>query len=119
MLNDQEARHISGRSSLEEAVVWLRGQRIPIVTVKRGADGAGAYYGQEVAECTVTPVTGGDSIGAGDSFDAGFLAGWLRGLPLSRCLEIAYTCGRSFAGEVGGLEGQPTWETVAGAVGIK
>jgi sugar/nucleoside kinase (ribokinase family) len=119
MLNDQEARYISGRPRLEDAVVWLRDQRIPIVTVKRGADGARVYYGQEMAECTVTPATGGDSIGAGDSFDAGFLAGWLRGLPLSKCLEIACTCGRSVAGAVGGLEGQPTWEAVSEAVGIK
>ena len=55
-----------------------------------------------------------DLIVAGDSFDAGFLGGWLRGLPLARCLEIATACGRSVAGQVGGLAGQPRWEEVVG-----
>jgi len=120
MLNDQEACHISGSPDLENAVGWLRDQRITVVTVKRGTDGARVYYGQEMVECSVAPVTGGDSIGAGDSFDAGFLAGWLRGLPLSRCLDIAcYYCGRSVADAVGGLRGQPTWEAVSRAVGIR
>lgn len=68
------------------------------MTVKRGVDGARVYCGQEMVECSVAPATGGNSVGAGDSFDAGFLAGWLRGLPLSRCLDIACYCGRSVAG---------------------
>jgi len=122
MPNEQEALYISGCASLEGAVTRLRAQGVPIVTVKRGADGARAYYGQEsqrtaMSECTVTPATGGDSIGAGDSFDAGFLAGWLRGLPVSRCLDIGCYCGRSVAGAIGGLQGQPTWETVSQLAG--
>jgi len=110
--NDQEAIHLSGCSSLDEAAAWLR-DRVPVVAMKRGADGARLYYEQEMIECTVSPATGGDSIGAGDSFDAGFLAGWLRGLPMDRCLDIACACGRSVAGAVGGLAGQPTWADVS------
>jgi sugar/nucleoside kinase (ribokinase family) len=110
--NDQEAIHLSGCSNLDEAAAWLR-DRVPVVAMKRGADGARLYYGQEMIECTVSPATGGDSIGAGDSFDAGFLAGWLRGLPMDRCLDIACACGRSVAGAVGGLAGQPTWADVS------
>jgi len=61
----------------------------------------------------VPPAVGGDSVGAGDSFDAGFLAGWLRGLPLKQCLDVACHCGRSVASAIGGLQGQPTWEAVS------
>jgi sugar/nucleoside kinase (ribokinase family) len=64
----------------------------------------------------VTPVRGGDSIGAGDSFDAGFVAAWLRGLSVPECLAIACGCGTAVAGAVGGLSGQPRWEQVAGSV---
>ena len=112
MPNEQEAIHLSGCSKLDDAAVWLRG-RVPVVAMKRGEDGALLYYEREMVECTVSPATGGDSIGAGDSFDAGFLAGWLRGLPMDHCLDIACACGRSVAGAVGGLAGQPTWADVS------
>ena len=138
MPNDQEALYISGSATLEDAVAWFRAQGVAIVTIKRGPDGARLYWGPEaqrtaaqqtaaqqtaaqrtaVYECTVTPATGGDSIGAGDSFDAGFLAGWLRGLPLNQCLDIACQCGRSVASAIGGLEGQPTWEAVSQLIDI-
>jgi sugar/nucleoside kinase (ribokinase family) len=113
MPNDQEALHISRCSNLEDAVAWLRARGVPLVTIKRGADGARVYGEAEVHECRVTPATGGDSVGAGDSFDAGFLAGWLRGLPMQECLDIACICGRSVASAIGGLLGQPAGETVS------
>lgn len=118
MPNEQEAFHLSGCSSLEDAAAWLRAQGVSIVTMKRGADGAGVYNGQQVYECVVTPATSGDSVGAGDSFDAGFLAGWLRGLPISQCLDIGCHCGRSVAGATGGLQGQLTWEAASQLAGI-
>jgi len=79
---------------------------VRLVTVKLGAEGALVDNGQATLRRKVAPVSGGDSIGAGDSFDAGFLAGWLRGLPLERCLELACACGSSVAAKVGGLAGQ-------------
>ena len=113
MPNEQEAMRISQRDSLIEAVEWVRARGVPLVTVKRGVDGAQVYYEGGTHACAVTPATGGDSVGAGDSFDAGFLAGWLRGLPLERCLAIGCYCGRSVASAVGGVRGQPTWEDEA------
>ena len=112
MPNEQEALQITGCAGLEEAARQLRARGIPWVAVKQGPEGARAYGERGMVECRVTPVAGGDSIGAGDSFDAGFLAGWLRGLPPEQCLEIACRCGRSVAGAPGGLQGQPTWEAV-------
>jgi sugar/nucleoside kinase (ribokinase family) len=113
MPNEQEALHISGKADLIGAVAHLIGLGIPIVAVKRGADGAEVYSGEEAHRCAVEPAEpGGDSVGAGDSFDAGFLTGWLRGLPLARCLAIACACGRSVASAAGGLLGQPTWDAV-------
>ena len=106
MPNEQEARFISHRSSLAKSVARFHQQGVGLVTVKLGAEGALVDDGQAVLRRTVAPVSGGDSIGAGDSFDAGFLAGWLRSLPLERCLELACACGSSVAGKVGGLAGQ-------------
>jgi sugar/nucleoside kinase (ribokinase family) len=112
MPNEQEVRHISGCADLDDAVAWLHAHGVPTVVLKLGADGARAHTAQEAFTCNVTPATGGDSVGAGDSFDAGFLAGWLRGMSVDQCLDIACRCGRSVASAVGGLIGQPDWETV-------
>ena len=112
MPNEQEARHISGCDEWCEAVAWLHACGVPIVTLKLGAQGARVHTAQETHACAVSPATGGDSIGAGDSFDAGLLAGWLRGLSLEQCLQIACRCGCSVAGAVGGLLGQPSWEDI-------
>jgi sugar/nucleoside kinase (ribokinase family) len=106
MPNEQEARFISHRPSVEKAISRFHEQGVPLVTVKMGAEGALVDDGQATLRREVTPVSGGDSIGAGDSFDAGFLAGWLRGMPLERCLELACACGSSVAAQVGGLAGQ-------------
>lgn len=114
MPNEQELRYISRRLTIEEGVAWVLDQGVSIVTVKLGERGARVYTRTEVQECQVQPATGGDSVGAGDSFDAGFLAGWLRGLPLARCLEIACACGRGVASRIGGVAGQPTWQEVGG-----
>ncbi len=106
MPNEQEARFISHRNSLEKALQRFHELGVPLVAVKLGAEGALVDDGQATIRRGATPVTGGDSIGAGDSFDAGFLAGWLRGQPLERCLELACACGTSVASKVGGLAGQ-------------
>jgi sugar/nucleoside kinase (ribokinase family) len=113
MPNEQEALRIGGGADLAAAVERLRAQ-VGMLALKRGAAGATLYAAGEVlAGPALPPATGGDSIGAGDSFDAGFLAGWLRGMPLDTCLAIASFCGRCVAAAVGGLAGQPTWDEVA------
>jgi sugar/nucleoside kinase (ribokinase family) len=106
MPNDQEARLITHQPSLPDAVTYLR-QRVGMLALKLGADGARLYTKTAELDFKPAPATpGGDSTGAGDSFDAGFLAGWLSDLPLQTCLEIACQCGRGVAGHVGGYAGQ-------------
>jgi sugar/nucleoside kinase (ribokinase family) len=112
MPNEQEARFIAGCDDVDGAVGRIRAKGVPTVALKLGAAGARVYAGPAPYTCRVDPATGGDSVGAGDSFDAGFLAGWLRGMPPERCLEIACECGRSVAGAIGGLQGQSTWSQV-------
>ena len=113
MPNEQEAMLISGRDSVQSALDWFRQSGVPLVVLKQGERGASVCSREEILHLPVVPVTGGDSVGTGDSFDAGFLAGWLRGLPLPECLEIACRCGRAVAGAVGGLQGQPGWKEVS------
>ncbi len=105
--NEQEAMYLSGMDSYGAAITNLR-QRVPLLVVKRDIAGAVAWQGErEFAQSVFEANEGGDGIGAGDSFDAGFLAGWLNGLPLAGCLSLACECGRGVAGGVGGIAGQP------------
>jgi ribokinase len=112
MPNDEEALRISRQDTLEAAGAYFLAKGVRIVTLKAGSKGARIITRETTLERPVVPVTGGDSIGAGDSFDAGFLAGWLRGLPLERCLEIGMACGRGVASRIGGVAGQLYWEQV-------
>jgi sugar/nucleoside kinase (ribokinase family) len=112
--NEGEALRIAGRTDLEHATAWFQARGVRLLAVKRGADGAWAVDGPYKHTCELGPAPpGGDGVGAGDSFDAGFLAGWLRGAPIQRCLEIGCRCGRAVASAVGGLRGQPTWAEIA------
>ena len=110
MPNDQESLRIAGVKGLDEAAAAFLGKGVKVVTVKAGARGAAVYSAGGKFKRGVEPVRGGDSIGAGDSFDAGFLAGWLHGLDLERCLKVGMACGRAVAAKIGGLAGQLTWK---------
>lgn len=82
----------------------------PLVVVKMGQQGAAAVRaGQEVVSARAFEGQGMvDAIGAGDSFDAGFLAGWLDGWDLSRVLSLACACGTLSMRAAGGTGAQPT-----------
>jgi sugar/nucleoside kinase (ribokinase family) len=59
----------------------------PLVVIKDGAQGAYAGARRHVTYASAIPVTPVDTTGAGDCFNAGFLAAWLDGLPLDECLR--------------------------------
>jgi sugar/nucleoside kinase (ribokinase family) len=119
MPNEQEARLISGEAKLADAVTALRASGVRLLTIKRGVQGALVDDGYRTYTCTVEPAPpGGDGIGAGDSFDAGFLAGWLGDISVLQSLHVACQCGREVASAVGGLRGQPTWTQIGAQLGL-
>jgi sugar/nucleoside kinase (ribokinase family) len=82
--NDDEACRISGKADAESAIEVLA-KRVPLVAVKCGKRGALVQKGSQRWEVPANPVTPVDTIGAGDSFDAGFLAAYLRGETPDAC----------------------------------
>jgi sugar/nucleoside kinase (ribokinase family) len=105
--NAEEALAISHQANINDALSTLA-EQAPIVAVKLGAEGAIARQGQETVRATPPPVQVVDTTGAGDSFDAGFVCGYLKGWPLERTLRLACACGSLATRQPGGTNGQPT-----------
>jgi sugar/nucleoside kinase (ribokinase family) len=82
--NDDEACRITGESDAESALSALA-RRVPMVAIKCGKRGALVQMGNKKWEVPGQPVTPVDTIGAGDSFNAGFLAAYLRGETPDAC----------------------------------
>lgn len=79
----------------------------PRVAVKLGPRGAMLFSAGETFEESPPPVAPVDTVGAGDSFDAGFLHAWLRGQPPLECLRQANACGAASTLAAGGIDGIP------------
>lgn len=86
--NEDEACRITGKSDADSAIEALA-KRVPVVAVKCGKRGALVRAGQQQwhvpAECA-DPI---DTIGAGDSFNAGFIAAFLQGKKPDACAAFA------------------------------
>jgi sugar/nucleoside kinase (ribokinase family) len=113
--NAAEARLITGIDDAERAAKGLA-EHATAVALKLGTDGGVAVDADEVVRSESVPSEVVDTIGAGDSFDAGFLAGRLLGWPLERCLRLAVTCGSISTRAAGGTAAQPTLDQAIGAM---
>lgn len=92
LLNEVETAGLTGGCTPEAAPAELLPQMPEgaVVVVKCGADGALAQTrGGALHRVRAPRVTVADTIGAGDIFNAAFLAALSDGLPLGRCLESA------------------------------
>lgn len=101
MPNEREARLIAGESDLERAIALLR-RRVPLLLIKRGASGASGYTHDEEWHASAERTTMVDAVGAGDSFNAGFLHGWIRGWPVERALAFGNCAGAFSTRKSGG-----------------
>ncbi|MBM3801541.1 MAG: carbohydrate kinase family protein [Acidimicrobiia bacterium] len=104
--NRNEALAIAGATDLDVAFARLCRPNA-VVAIKLGALGAKAQGRGEVAEAAAVPVRVVDTVGAGDSFDAGFVYGYLKGWRLADCLRLACVCGSLSTEAAGGTQGQP------------
>lgn len=105
--NATEALSITGSKNVECASKQLA-ERSRLVAVKLGAQGALAYGQNTLFHSSSIPVKVVDTVGAGDSFDAGFLYGFLDTWPVDRSLELGCICGALSTRQAGGIAGQPS-----------
>jgi sugar/nucleoside kinase (ribokinase family) len=85
---------------------------VETLAIKLGAQGAlGVSNGRKVRVASI-PVKVIDTVGAGDSFDAGFIYGYLQGWPLEKTLRAASICGALSTQAAGGTTAQATLDEV-------
>ncbi len=113
--NGTEARAIAHRDDVRSAAEALAVRGV-VVVVKLGDGGAFALRGDELVERPAVPSHVIDTTGAGDTFDAGFLAGRLRGWSIERSLALAVVCGSLSTRGSGGTGAQPTWAEALAAL---
>lgn len=110
----EELLAIAQEETIDRAIAKMfENPVLKVIALKDGSRGCRVISRDEdfpVSACAVKVL---DSTGAGDSFDAGFLASYLDGLPLRRCAEIASATGALNCAAFGPMEGQITPQTVA------
>jgi sugar/nucleoside kinase (ribokinase family) len=101
--NAREAQRITQAEDLDGAIRRLA-EMVPLVVVKCGANGAVAQRGKERITAPALSIHAIDPVGAGDSFDAGFLHEFVRGKDLATCLATGNLAGALSATRPGGTE---------------
>ncbi len=97
--NEQEVAALGGADRLAQHGVT--------VVMKRGPKGATLTDGRQRLEAAAPPVAVVDTTGAGDSFNAGFIAGLLHGRSPQECLRLGCACGALSTRAAGGTDAQP------------
>jgi sugar/nucleoside kinase (ribokinase family) len=107
--NAAEACAITGFEDIEGAAVEL-GKHTGIAAIKLGAQGALGVQGKRQIRVSSIPIAVVDTTGAGDSFNAGFIFGFLKEWKLEKSLKLAVACGALSTRTAGGTTSQPTLE---------
>lgn len=101
MPNEREACLLAGEEDLDRAISFLR-KLVPVLVIKHGAKGATGFCGGQSWHVDAEKAEVVDAVGAGDSFNAGFLHAWLRGWPVERALALGNLTGALSVSASGG-----------------
>lgn len=106
LINEAEARLYSRRVRLESAFEWWR-ERCPRTVIKRGSLGSVLVTPNAILRAPAPKIRAVDTTGAGDAFNAGFLAAFLAERGATACLREGNRVGALSTRAIGGLEGLP------------
>lgn len=105
--NEKEACSLTATGEAQAAADVLQ-EKVETLAIKMGAKGALSVKAGQRIQVPSLPVKVVDTVGAGDSFDAGFLYGYLNDWPLEKMLRLGAVCGALSTQKAGGQAGQPT-----------
>ena len=103
LCTETELLKIAGMDDLEAAAQKMA-TRVPLLVVKRGMRGASAYIDGRRIDSPARSVDVTDSVGAGDTFDAGFVHQWIRQAPIDTCLKFGNVAAALSVTRSGGVE---------------
>lgn len=114
LLCDQhEACGLTGLDDLTAAGRRLLDAGAGTVIIKQGAEGSLAFRGARViSQPAIVVGELVDTIGAGDTYDAGIVYGTLQGWPLERCMRFASAAAGYSVTGAGGSASMPSLETL-------
>ena len=101
--NQRELLRIAGSEDFENAVRQVA-EKVSVLVVKMGSKGAMAVRSTERICVPAIEVKFVDPVGAGDSFDAGFLSQFVRGADLETCVRWGNMAGAFSTTQAGGTE---------------
>ena len=107
--NEKEALSLTSAADVHGAAERLS-PKVEALAIKLGKEGALGVRGGQQVKVSSLPMQVVDTIGAGDSFDAGFLYDYLNERPLEESLRLGCICGALSTQRSGGTAGQPTLE---------
>lgn len=90
--NRDEAAVLAGGAGTPEAALERLSRLFPVVVAKLDREGAKARRGDEAVHVPPQTVPVVDTTGAGDAFNAGFLAAYLRGASLADAVAAGNAC---------------------------
>ena len=108
LMGHEDAQAVLGVESAQDALRAACGMGPRVVVLKRAEQGALALAEGRFFSAPAWPVDQVvDPVGAGDGFDAGFIAGWLRGFDLADCLALGARVGAEAVRVTGDYQGYP------------
>lgn len=105
-MNETECQHYTRCEDIETGARKLA-EKAGMAVIKLGKQGAMAVKDGEKFFAPSYKVQAVDTTGAGDSFNAGFIYGFLQGLPMEECLKCGNGCGSLSVTKLGGNTGFP------------
>ena len=104
--NERELISISDKNTIDEALKYVN-KFVPLIVVKCGQWGAFSFQKGVVTRVRGIAKNVVDTVGAGDSFDAGFIYAYLNGYSIEDCTKAGVFCGSESTASLGGTKGQP------------
>lgn len=110
--NIEELKNITQKINLSDAVNAIKNSA-NLIVAKNSTEGATAFYKDEIVEQPAfINHDFADAIGAGDSFNAGFIRQFIRDKSLKQCAELGAVCGAINTTQKGGTAAFKDFDTV-------
>lgn len=110
LTEETEIQVLTGHRDTRRILANLRRRSVRITVIKRGPAGAlVASDDRTIAIPAMAVAAVVDSVGAGDGFNAGFVAGHLNGLDIADCGRLGTAVGAAVVTGTGDYETVPAW----------